>query len=74
MSKGTCLILGALFILTSGLIYSIERLGSYVVWFAQINTGTYPETPDHSFFDNIFISLFIVIGIVFIVFAFKEKS
>jgi hypothetical protein len=74
MNKNTSLILGSLFILTSGLIYSIERLSSYVYWLAQTNTGSWQTNPDVSFFDNIFTLLFIIIGIVFIVIAFKDKT
>ncbi|WP_143484620.1 hypothetical protein [Halalkalibacillus sediminis] len=54
MNKNTYLILGSIFILASGLIYSIERLSSYVYWLAQTNTGSWPTNPEISFFDNTF--------------------
>ncbi|MFD2762489.1 hypothetical protein [Lentibacillus juripiscarius] len=50
MNKNTSLILGSLFILASGLIYTIERLSSYVYWLAQINTGSWQTNPGISFF------------------------
>jgi hypothetical protein len=74
MNKNTFLILGSLFILTSGLIYTIERLSSYVYWLAQTNTGSWDIKPDISIFNNIFTLLFLIIGMLLIVIAFKEKS
>lgn len=74
MDKKISLILGLLFILTSGLIFTIERLSAYVYWSAQINTGTYDTTPETMpLFDNLFIALFFLIGIVFIVVSFKKE-
>lgn len=75
MDKKLSLILGSLFILTSGLIFTIERLTAYVYWSAQINTGTWDTTPKTMpLFDNLFIALFFIIGIVFIILSFKEKG
>ena len=74
MDKKVNLILGSLFILTSGLIFTIERLSAYVYWSAQINTGTYDTTPETMLlFDNLFIALFFLIGIVFIIVSFKKE-
>ena len=73
MNKKINLILGSLFILTSGLIYTIERLSRYVYWSAQINTGEYATNPETlPIFDNPFIVLFFLIGIIFIVMSFKK--
>ena len=74
MDKKTSLILGSLFILTSGLIFTIERLTAYVYWSAQINTGTWdtiPQTMPLS--DNLFIGLFFLVGVVFIIVSFKKQ-
>ncbi|WP_391207308.1 hypothetical protein [Psychrobacillus sp. L4] len=74
MDKKTSLILGSLFILTSGLIFTIERLTAYVYWSAQINTGawdTIPQTLPLS--DNLFTGLFSLVGIVFIIVSFKKE-
>ena len=73
MDKKTSLILGSLFILTSGLIFTIERLTAYVYWSAQINTGqwdTIPKTMPLS--DNFFTGLFFLVGIVLIIVSFKK--
>ena len=73
--KKTSLILGSLFILTSGLIFTIERLTAYVYWAAQINTGTWdtiPQTMPLS--DNLFTVLFFLVGIVFIIVSFKKEK
>lgn len=69
------LILGSLFILTSGLIFTIERLSAYVYWSAQINTGTWDTKPQTlPLYNNLFIVLFFLIGIVFIIVSFKRKG
>ena len=75
MDKKTSLILGSLFILTSGLIFTIERLTAYVYWLAKINTGTYntiPQTMPLS--DNLFTVLFFLIGIILIIGPFRKKK
>ncbi|MFI8574935.1 hypothetical protein ACIGEL_04415 [Rossellomorea aquimaris] len=75
MDEKTGLILGSLFILTSGLIFTIERLSAYVYWSAQINTGTWDTNPQTlPLYDNLFIVLFFLIGIVFIIVSFKRKG
>lgn len=75
MDKKTSLVLGSLFILTSGLIFTIERLTAYVYWSAQINTGTWETIPETMpLFDNLFIGLFFLVGIVFIIVSFKKKE
>jgi hypothetical protein len=74
LDKKISLILGSLFILTSGLIFTIERLSRYVYWSAQINTGEYVTNPETMpLFDNLFIALFFLIGIVFIIVSFKKE-
>lgn len=73
MDKKTTLILGSLFILTSGLIFTIERLTAYVYWSAQINTGTWTTIPQPMpLSDNLFTGLFFLIGIVLIFVSFKK--
>lgn len=73
MDKKTSLILGSLFILTSGLIFTIERLTAYVYWSAQINTGTWDTIPQSMpLSDNLFTGLFFLVGIVLIIVSFKK--
>lgn len=75
MDKKLGLVLGSLFILTSGLIYTMERLIAYIYWFAQINTGTWDTVPQTMpLFKNLFIVAFLIIGIIFIVMSFKKES
>lgn len=74
MDKKTSLILGSLFILTSGVIFTIERLTAYVYWSGQIHTGrwdTIPKTMPLS--DNLFTELFYLVGIVLIIISFKKE-
>ena len=73
MDKKTSLILGSLFILTSGLIFTIERLTAYVYWLAQTNTGTWETIPQRMpLSDNLFTGLFFLVGVVLIIVSFKK--
>ena len=75
MDKKTTLILGSLFILTSGLIFTIERLTAYVYWSAQINTGEWYTIPQPMpLSDNLFTGLFFLAGIVLIFVSFKKGN
>ncbi len=75
MDKKLGLVLGSLFILTSGLIYTMERLIAYVYWFAQINTGTWDTVPQTMpLLKNLFIGAFFIIGIIFIFMFFKKEN
>lgn len=75
MDKKLGFVLGSLFILMSGLIYTVERLIAYIYWFAQINTGTWETFPQTMpLFKNLFIVAFLIIGIIFIVMSFKKES
>ena len=75
MERKTSLILGALFTLTSGLMYSVERVISIVHWSALTHTGSYPTTPPTpSMLDNLFIPLFLLVGIIFTYFALIRKG
>lgn len=66
-------ILGALFILTSGLIFTIERLIAYVHWVGQVNTGTWDTVPQTMpLFNNLFIVLFFIVGIGFMGISFEK--
>ena len=75
MDKKIFLILGSLFILISGIIYTIERLSEYIYWSAQIITGVYDTTNPVTIplLDNPFIALFLLIGIAFIVVSLKKE-
>ncbi|WP_252504403.1 hypothetical protein [Sporosarcina sp. Marseille-Q4943] len=75
MDKKTSLILGSLFILTSGLIFTIERLTAYVYWAAKINTGTWDTIPQKlPLYENLFTGLFFLVGILLIIVSFKKEG
>jgi len=75
MERKISSILGALFILTSGLMYSVERVISIVHWSALTHTGSFPTTPSPpSLLDNLFIPLFLLVGSLFIYFALKKEN
>lgn len=74
MDKKTSLILGVIFLITGGLIFTIERLSSYVYWFAQTVTGDFPSDPEMlSLFDNLFIPFFFLIAVISFIIFFKKK-
>lgn len=75
MNKKTSLILGMVSLLTSGLLFTIERLNAYVYWLAKVFTGTYPTEPQMvSLTTNLFVPIFFIIGITFIVVFFKKST
>jgi hypothetical protein len=70
LDRKTNLILGSVFILTSGIIFTVERMNAYIYWSAQrlgaVNGGSYPtEARMPSLSDNLFVVLFFWIGIAF---------
>ncbi|MBS4196725.1 hypothetical protein [Lederbergia citri] len=74
MDRKISLILGSIFILTSGLLYSIERIISIIHWTALTQTGEYPTTPPSpNLVDNLFVLFFLVVGIIFFIMAFKKE-
>lgn len=67
MDKKLYYILGTVFIIISGVLYSIERFIAYFSWIGQMNahTGSFPTEPDLSgVIKSIFIPIFIIIGIL----------
>ncbi|MFS0674269.1 hypothetical protein [Ornithinibacillus sp. 179-J 7C1 HS] len=74
MNKNTGFILGSLFVLTGGVIYTIERLSSNIYWLGQINSGAYPPTPENSVPDNFFTWSFLLIGIVLLIYSYMKAK
>jgi len=79
MDKKICYILGTIFIITGGFIYTTERALSYFVWIGQMNAalhvGNYPSSPQLPvFFTNLFIPIFIVVGIIFFLAGYKRAN
>ncbi|RKD26487.1 hypothetical protein BEP19_16750 [Ammoniphilus oxalaticus] len=70
MKKSTYFIIGTLFLIFSGLIYTIERINSIVFWsvhrIAASGGGSYPTDPTMpSLTENFFVMAFLIIGILF---------
>ncbi|WP_053217691.1 hypothetical protein [Virgibacillus senegalensis] len=75
MREKTFLILGVVFFLASGFVYTLERLNVYVYWLAQSLNGEFPVKPDMSeAFNNLFVPIFLALGIVFFVVYFVKRS
>lgn len=72
MSKAQQIFLGAAFILAGGLIYTIERMTAHLYWVGQINTGTWDTMPKTYLFENLFTSLFLLMGIILMLVATRE--
>lgn len=73
-SEKNHIVLGSLFLIASGLIFTLERLIGYVYWFAQIVTGEYPTEPKIDLFSNFFVYIFFIIGVIFFVIYFKYRE
>lgn len=74
MDKKISLVLGVVFLLTSGLLFTIERLSAYIYWFAQTFTGSYPTKPEMVFLlSNLFVPIFFIIGIAFVIVFLKKN-
>ena len=75
MDRKISIILGSIFIMMSGLLFTIERLGAYIHRIAEITSDSYPtELVMPSLFTNLFVPLFILIGIVLIWLAFRNVA
>lgn len=61
--------LGSLFIILSGIMYQIDKSLSYFKWAAYViavkGNGGYDQPNKISLFDNYFILLFLIIGLIF---------
>jgi hypothetical protein len=77
MDKKLFYILGSVFIIASGFLYTLERFIAYFAWVGQMNahTGSFPNNPDlPGLSSNIFIPTFLLIGIVLFVLGYRGKS
>lgn len=71
----TYMLLGGLFIMFSGVIYSLERLNTYVYWNGLVATGTYPSTPQFNFFtQNPSLLIFLILGIALLALGFNSRK
>ncbi len=73
-------ILGSIFIIMSGLIYTLER-GFFLLSTSIIRagfdfgrmTGEVPQVEVNGFLDNIYAPLFLILGLLLVVYGFKGK-
>lgn len=74
-------VLGFVFILLAGMMYTLERAASQIAGYLELSgflaggkTGNVPIPKTAGFFDNLFIPLFLIIGIVLLILGrYKRK-
>ncbi|MBP1949898.1 hypothetical protein [Virgibacillus litoralis] len=73
-------ITGIVFIIMSGLIYTLEKgfslLSTSIVragFFSGAKTGGVPEIEASGFFGNLYVPLFLILGLLFIIYGFLKK-
>ncbi|MCM3632888.1 hypothetical protein [Paenibacillus camelliae] len=81
MKSNSYKIIGAVFLLLSGIIYSLERVSTLIStsmiragFFSGRMTGEVPSVETANFFDNLFAPLFLLIGLVSIIYGFKREK
>lgn len=74
-------VLGAIFIIMSGFIYSVERgfsmLSTSLIragFFSGRMTGEVPEVSINGFFDNFYVPLFFIVGLILVIFGVIKKQ
>jgi hypothetical protein len=74
-------VIGVMFIIVSGLMYTIERATTYIAgnlqlagFYAGRMSGEVPSPQMPSFSDNIFIPVFLLVGIAIIAFASLKRK
>lgn len=76
MDKRLCYVLGTVFIISSGILYSFERFIANLAWIGQMNAlnsfPTYPELP--GLLTNIFVPIFVLMGITLFVIGYKKTA
>lgn len=78
MDKKLYFVLGTIFIISSGFLYTIERGIAYYSWIGQMasaaHTGSFPSNPELPVpLTNIYIPAFIIIGVIFYVLGSRKK-
>jgi hypothetical protein len=72
-------ILGTIFLISSGFLYTIERGIAYYSWIGQMNAlpqiGSYPSNPQlPGLFTNIYVPVFLIIGVAFYALAYRKRD
>ncbi|WP_340025914.1 hypothetical protein MHI24_12365 [Paenibacillus sp. FSL K6-1096] len=73
--------LGAAFLIAAGLIYTIERVGTLSARIHEISAlyqaqmyNVQPKTDVAGFFDNLFVPILTLIGVILFVYGFPKKT
>jgi hypothetical protein len=67
-------ILGAAFLITAGIIYTIERVGTKIAYGIQSISGGSTSFPiSVGLFDNIFVTALTFVGFILLVYGFPRK-
>lgn len=73
--------LGAAFLIAAGLIYTIERVGALIARSHEINAlyqaqmfDIQPKIHMAGFFDNIFVPILTLMGVILFVYGFPKKT
>ena len=73
--------LGAAFLIAAGLIYTIERVGTLIARIHETSAlyqaqmyDVQPKTHVAGFFDNIFVPILSLIGVILFVYGFPKKT
>ena len=79
MDRKIYYILGTIFLISSGFLYTIERGIAYYYWIGQMSvvshTGSYSTNPQlPRLFTNIYIPIFLIVGVVFYVLAYRKRN
>ena len=77
MDKKLYYILGTVFIISSGFLYTFERFIAYYEWIGILNANisSYSSSPHlPGVLTNIFIPIFIIIGFTLIVKGYKNNN
>lgn len=80
MSKRYFIILGSVFLIAGGCLYTLERVGNWIAigLSAQglaINSGNGSIVDPHvGFFDNVFVLIFCITGVILITLGIYSKS
>ena len=74
-------VIGVVFISIAGLIYSLERGFSFLSTsiekagaLAGNNTGEIPNININGFFDNMFVPILLIVGIIFLIYGFNKTK
>jgi len=74
-------VMGFVFIIMAGLIYTLEK-GFYLLATSTVkggfeagdNTGVVPEIETIGFFENLFVPVFIVLGVILLIYGFSKSE